>query len=208
MRLCAREGCDRKHKAKGLCSPHYWQMMDAIRKPILYATRPHKSTGVARAKRASRDPVLRFWMNVALTADPTRCWIWQGAINVNGYGQGCLWTKDRIRLRPTHRIAFYLSTGITPKGMTICHSCDTPLCVNPRHLFSGTPADNMRDMVAKRRSLFGERHHRAKLTEDGVRDIRRRLNAGEKSAAIAKEYGVSRYTIYSVKAEITWAFVS
>jgi hypothetical protein len=39
-----------------------------------------------------------------------------------------------------------------PKGMCVCHHCDIPPCMEPAHLFLGTPGDNSRDAQAKGRT--------------------------------------------------------
>lgn len=84
------------------------------------------------------------------------CWIWKGAKDKDGYGkltrkiQG---TREHT-YHKAHREAYKISKGDIPKGALICHTCDTPACCNPEHLFLGTPAINTQDMWAK------DRHNR------------------------------------------------
>lgn len=104
----------------------------------------------------------------------------------------------------SHRFSWlYFKTPI-PHGYCVCHSCDNPLCVNPDHLFLGTYADNAKDMVAKRRSLRGERNHRSKLTSSDVAEIRRRHLEGEKQTMIARDYGVGLAAINHIIRGRNW----
>ena len=99
-----------------------------------------------------------------------------------------------------HRLVYSLTHDEDITGKVIRHTCDNPKCVNPKHLLSGTPADNMRD----RDSRF--RHGAAKLSPEQVVEIRRRFaeNPKLKSPVIASEYGISSRTVLSIKHGCHW----
>lgn len=96
----------------------------------------------------------KFWSKVKIVNDEDSCWEWQAGLNTNGYGQFNL-CKDGKRLNMgAHRFSYELANGPIPKGILVCHKCDNPKCVRPKHLFPGTYQDNMDDMVRKKRHLI------------------------------------------------------
>lgn len=136
------------------------------------------------------------------------CFIWMRFVDPNGYG------RLKVGNNPSflaHRRSWELTYGPIPEGMDVCHHCDTPSCVNPRHLFLGTHQDNMADRTKKGRwkPFFGEANGLSVLTSAQVRDIKFRRKAYHTSSnVLAKEYGVSTNAIKSIFRGITWKHIA
>jgi hypothetical protein len=151
--------------------------------------------------RKPKDQLDRFWKHVEKTES---CWIWRGTLISCGYGI----MRIEGTLKYVHRLVYEAYKGAIPKGLLVCHSCDTRACVNPEHLFLGTHKDNSNDMVRKRRSTFGEHHPFVKLTSDNVREIRKLNEAGIMNRRqIAKRFGVSMGCIQGVTDRVNWKSV-
>ena len=144
----------------------------------------------------SPKDIARFWSKVDKRG-PDECWPWMGGSKTGEYGR--LFINEGRQNVGAHRIAYFLATGIDPVGLQVCHSCDAPICNNPKHLFKGTNLDNAADMVAKGRQATGERsgrHTHPETTARGDRhglrihhDVARRIAEG--MAARLKEIGHS-----------------
>lgn len=93
----------------------------------------------------------RFWEKVDRSAGAGGCWLWTAGRSSDGYGKFQAGTWGHPRPARAHRISWEMATGRSAEGGVVLHACDTPLCVNPAHLSLGTHADNVADMVAKRR---------------------------------------------------------
>ena len=142
----------------------------------------------------------RFWSKVDKTS-PDGCWEWT-ASKSNGYGRFRLNGKRAS----AHRVSWQMHTGKTvPQGMYICHTCDNPGCVNPKHLFLGTATDNKQDCLRKGRSadVNGEKNAMSVLTKEEVLLVRsfRGFMTGRE---LAKLFNVSPKCISKVQLNQRW----
>lgn len=92
------------------------------------------------------NQVAYFWSR-SVPVPETGCRVWTRSRLLDGYGS-LRWQKKSAR---AHRVAWEITYGTVPPGLSVLHKCDNPSCCNPEHLFIGTQADNVRDMVAKGR---------------------------------------------------------
>lgn len=103
---------------------------------------------------------INLWIKLSkFDIDPTTgCWVWMGGRFWDGYGR----IADHLtkRVLKAHRVAFSFYVGDIPPNMQVLHHCDNPPCINPDHLYLGTPKENTRDKVVRKRvrtrPLFGK----------------------------------------------------
>ncbi len=136
---------------------------------------------------------VRFW-NLVDVVSPDKCWLWTAGTNDYGYGQ----FKLNGRYAISSRIAYQVAVGPIPEGLKVLHTCDTPACCNPRHLFLGTNADNVADCIAKGRKApvkFGSAHGSSKLTQEQVQDIKLAVLSGESQKSVGDRFGVSQSNV-------------
>lgn len=151
----------------------------------------------------SDDVSGRFWSKVDKTDE---CWVWAAYTSDAGYG---FFRLDGHSI-PAHRYAYeeYYGT-VVPSHLFVCHHCDNPPCVRPDHLFLGTTQENTADKVAKGRQSLGEKHGRAKITENDVRVIRRLYKEGGVSQAkLAARFGITQIQVSHICLHRAWTHVA
>lgn len=168
---------------------------------------------------AARAQAGRFWSKC--TPVPwSGCLLWEAGCDKDGYGKFQITNpakKPKQWHVRAHRFAHWLAAGESPE--IVRHTCDVPACVNPEHIVGGTQKDNIADMDRRGRrprgvikpGLRGELHHRSKLTEAQVRQIKLMLRNGADGygakARIARAVGVTRGQVYRVASGSAWGWL-
>lgn len=150
---------------------------------------------------------IRFWSKATLTANPDKCWIWNGTVrdNIKPYGRFSIQNKDYS----SHRVAYLLYNKKDPGEMHVLHSCDNHRCINPAHLFLGTNNDNVQDKVSKGRqarnksAMKGKENPKiklwnnpaSKLTESQWHEVYSLYISGERVIDIASKFNLSRHGV-------------
>ena len=151
------------------------------------------------------DDVWQDYFADRISPEPNSgCYLWMGGLSHYGYGTA---HHSQIGSIVAHRLSWILANGPIEGGGCVLHRCDVRICVNPTHLFLGTRLDNNKDRDEKNRQARGEKHGSAKLNQTQIRKIRRRADNNEPRKDIAKDFGVSVRTIWSIKTRKTWEHV-
>lgn len=97
------------------------------------------------------EVLIRFWSKVNKESG-TDCWLWKESL-LKGYGSFCLFNKRYL----AHRISYLIHNKTLPSDLLILHKCDVKNCLNPAHLYAGTPLDNARDALERGLYLTGDK---------------------------------------------------
>ena len=103
-----------------------------------------------------------------------------------------------------HRLVYEQNKGPIPAGMVVRHMCHNSRCINPDHLEIGTQGNNLKDMIDAGRSLKGTKNPANKLTNAQAKRIK---YGKEKRSVLAKEFGVTAYTIDKIRKGINWTWI-
>lgn len=195
---CVVAECDRPVlvKSRGLCSGHYqrWLKRGTVDESPVRHRLPNG---------AGPETVLSKFSGVR---DDNDCIPWEGVLYPNGYGN--IHVPGR-GTRYAHRIAWEVANGqeLGPADV-VRHRCDNRRCVNPVHLEIGDQKDNMADMVSRGRDCHGVRNVSHKLTDDAVREIRRRVAGGEMQKSVAEDFRISRSQVCLIVKGDAWRHVT
>jgi hypothetical protein len=146
----------------------------------------------------------------SVTDPSSGCWVWTGPFTANGYPRLCVGAK--FALYPA-RLAWTLLKGDVPAGMRLMATCGNRACINPEHRRPVTQRELARELAETGRISRGVLHglavargrrRQAKLSLSAVEAIRRARGSRVPASELARQYQVSKATIYSVARNQTW----
>lgn len=140
-----------------------------------------------------RRPLKERFMRFVSPEPMSGCWLWLGPTTGRPPGYGAISIDGKTR--KAHRLAWEMANGPIPDGLHVCHKCDNRLCVNPRHMFLGTNAENTADKVRKGRQLKGRQIQLCKLSDEQVVELRELRATGVLLRVLADRFGLTKETV-------------
>lgn len=128
---------------------------------------------------------------------------WRGA---SGYLHVVLSGPAGKERRKVHQLVAEAFIGPRLPGLEVRHGSAGQLENSVANLCYGTTKENAEDRIRDGTAPQGSAHPRAKLTEDIVRECRRRA-ASTSSAALAREFGVEQSVMRKAITGKTWRLV-
>lgn len=191
MKICSFIDCDRKVKARGLCSSHVRQFYYG--KSL---TKLHKTVEERFLEKIEKNNI-------------TNCWNWIAHKGKDGYGT-FRYSKNRNTTDRAHVFAYKHYIGPT-NNLYVLHKCDNRSCVNPEHLFLGTAKDNNVDMFKKGRAnkARGSKAGASKLKEYQVEEIKELLKNPYHGQIreISIKYNISESQTARIKHNQNWKHI-
>jgi hypothetical protein len=145
----------------------------------------------------------RIWKHIDKT---DTCWLSNYALNDDGYTIIKIYKNYQF-----HRLMLFYSDQTKTAEFAdgehwlACHTCTTKHCVNPSHLYWGTPSENTRDRVRDGTDNRGVKHSNVKLSEQQILEIRSKYIKKSNSMLLASEYGVNKSAIQKIISGKTWS---
>lgn len=147
-----------------------------------------------------RNTMEDFFNRFTIVDDEDSCWPWFRINHSHGYGQ-FLYEGKMYYAHVFSFIHLKNDGEPLPLGVKVCHTCDTPSCVRPSHLFKGSHKENMEDMTRKERNT-------QKLMASMVLDIRAEYSQRILSQReIARIYGISQTMIGYIVRREQWTHI-
>lgn len=188
-RICAVDGCNNRHVAKGYCGAHYQRL---------------RTTGKTGSPKIRPHGEAEQWLVSHAAHAGEECLIWPFSRNDKGYAQ----INFRGKIERVHRRMCIIVNGPPPfRGANACHTCGNGKhgCVHPEHLYWGTQKQNAQDTINHGRSNRGKL---SPLSRKDVLDICSQLDQGHRQSDLARQYNVSPGTISNIARGVNWGWLT
>ena len=188
--LCKIEGCGKRPIGRGWCEAHY---------------RRWRRHGDPEAGRVCHGEPMR-WLLAHVNFAGDDCLVWPFGVGNGGYGK----VAQDGNWRNASRVMCGLVHGEPPsEAHQACHSCGRghEACVNPGHLYWGTPVENAADQLTHGTRARGETQGSSRLTEADVREIRR-LSATLPQKEVASRFGINKQAVSRIVRRERWGWLT